>query len=198
MSQTVLTGMVYGKVDWITKDGSEFGMFVRVNESKSTRVVLGGQEAVQAIESGIVQKGMMVVGTGSISARCFQRTGSTEIEAEVYFDTETIEAEPPSEGRLRGSINSCLKGTVMFWDPKTWMFKTYLNFPDRQSVAVSLNMRPWVSGLSSQSQERFIAAVRQGRDFTAMSMVDASGYKTNSGVLSASLNLLPTHFQLHG
>lgn len=196
----VLSGQVYGKVDWVTSDGREFGMFLRTSERDSTRCVMRGPEVERMLANGIVQKGMMATAYGDLSARCLKRHSDGTDMVEVLCGALRVVAESTIEGRLRGSLYANLKGVVMFWDPKTYQLKTFLNpEPGRpEHVTCSVHVKAWLAAMPPESRERFIASLRSGREFTTSARVEASTYVNKGGVRVPTLMLLPTDFKLQG
>lgn len=198
----VLSGQVYGKVDWVTADGREFGMFLRSSaEREATRCVLHGPEVERMLANGIVQKGMMVTAHGEISARCQKRADDGTWMAEVLCSPSRVVAETAREGRLRGAIYANLKGVAMHWDATTMQLKTYFN-PEpggrTDRLTCSIHMKPWLSGMSEVGLERFKDSMRVGREFTVSALIETSCYRTRTGETVASLLLLPTDFRLQG
>jgi len=197
----VLSGQVYGKVDWVTADGREFGMFLRSSEREVTRCVLHGPEVERMLANGIVQKGMMFTAHGDFSARCQKRNDDGTWMAEVLCNPTRVVAETSREGRIRGAIYANLKGVAMHWDSATLQLKTYFN-PEvgvrTDRLTCSIHMKPWLAGMTPEGQERFKAAMRVGREFTVAALVEASCYRTKVGDTVASLLLLATDFRLQG
>lgn len=197
----VLSGQVYGKVDWVTADGREFGMFLRSSERDATRCVMQGPEVERMLANGVVQKGMMVTAYGEFSARCQKRNDDGTWMAEVLCNPTRVVAETAREGRIRGAIYANLKGVAMHWDVNTLQLKTYFN-PEEgvrtDRLTCSIHMKPWLAGMTPEGQERFKAAMRVGREFTVAALVEASCYRTKAGETVASLLLLPTDFRLQG
>lgn len=195
----VLSGQVYGKVDWVTTDGREFGMFLRTSERLSTRCVMRGPEVERMLSNGIVQKGMMVTAHGEMTARCLQRKDDGTYMAEVIIEAARVVAEAPREGRLRGAIYANLKGVAMHWDPTTLQLKTFFNYnkpglPER--LTCSLHMKAWLDGMTDDGQARFRATMKTGREFVASALVEVTHYKSKEGVYVPTLLLLPTDFKL--
>lgn len=197
----VLSGQVYGKVDWVTADGREFGMFLRSSERDATRCVMHGPEVERMLANGVVQKGMMVTAYGEFSARCQKRNDDGTWMAEVLCNPTRVVAETAREGRIRGAIYANLKGVAMHWDVNTLQLKTYFN-PEEgvrtDRLTCSVHMKPWLAGMTAEGQERFKTAMRVGREFTVAALVEASCYRTKAGETVASLLLLPTDFRLQG
>lgn len=197
----VLSGQVYGKLDWVTSDGREVGMFLKTSERVTTRVVLRGPEVERMLANGLLQKGMMVTGHGDMSARCMQRKDDGSWMAEVLCDASRIAAETAREGRTRGAIYANLKGVALHWDSNTMQLKTFMNPGDqgrREKFTISLHMVPWINGMTADGQERFKAMMRTGREFTASAIVEVNCYRTREGEQVPLLLLLPTDFRLQG
>lgn len=197
----VLSGQVYGKVDWVTADGREFGMFLRSSDREATRCVLHGPEVERMLANGIVQKGMMVTAYGEFSARCQKRNDDGTWMAEVLCNPTRVVAETGRDARLRGAIYANLKAVAMHWDAETLQLKTYFN-PEpgvrTDRLTCSIHMRSWLGGMSAEGKERFKATMRVGREFTVSALVETTTYRTRDGEQVASLLLLPTDFRLQG
>lgn len=197
----VLSGQVYGKVDWVTADGREFGMFLRSSEREATRCVMHGPEVERMLANNVVQKGMMVTAYGEFSARCQKRNDDGTWMAEVLCSANRVVAESGREARIRGAIYANLKAVAMHWDADTLQLKTYFN-PEpgvrTDRLTCSIHMKSWMAGMSAESQERFKATMRIGREFTVSALVEASSYRTKAGEQVATLLLLPTDFRLQG
>ncbi len=198
----VLSGQVHGKVDWVTSDGREFGMFLRSSADRdATRLVLNGPEVERMLANGIVQKGMQVTAYGELSARCQKRNDDGTWMAEVLCGATRVVAETAREGRLRGSIHANLKGVAMYWDAASMQLKTYFNAAPGAStggMTCSVHMKMWLAGMSEASKEKFLATMRVGREFTVSALVETSCYRTRTGETVPSLMLLPTDFRLQG
>jgi hypothetical protein len=197
----VLSGQVYGNVDWVSADGREFGMFLRSSEREASRVVMHGPEVVRMLENGVVQKGMLVTAYGALSARCVKRQDDGTWMAEVLCNPSRVVAETARESRVRGAIHASLKGVVMYWDAETLQLKTYFN-PEAgfhsTTVTCSIHIKAWVDGMEEAVQEKFKSCIRKGREFTTSGLVQASTYRTRTGEQTCSLLLLPTDFRLQG
>lgn len=197
----VLSGQVYGKVDWVNQDEREVGMFLKTSERIATRCVLRGGEVDRLVGNSLLQKGMMVTAHGELSARCMKRHDDGSWLSEVLVDASRVAAEQPREGRLRGSIYANLKGVVLHWDPNTLQLKTFLNPGElgrKEKATVSLHMTPWINGMTPEGQERFKAMMRTGREFTTSAIVEVNCYRDRTGEQVPLLLLLPTDFRLQG
>jgi hypothetical protein len=197
---SVLSGQVFGKVDWVTADGKELGMFIKTSDRDSNRVVLQGPEVEQMVKNNLVQKGMMVTAHGEYRARVFTRKADNTHTAELLCIAQRVVAEPPRENRMRGVIYSLLKSVVMYWDPRALQLKTYFNYDEpgvASQVTCSLSLQSWLGELAPESRERFVAAMRAGREFVASNVTELSVYESQ-GQLVPMLKLLPTDFKLQG
>jgi hypothetical protein len=198
---SVLSGQVFGKVDWVTADGREIGMFLKTSDREASRCVLVGQDVERMVANNIVQKGMMVTAHGEFHARSFTRRDDGKDVGEVVCKAQRIVAEAPREGRLRSAIYANMKGVVMHWDANTMQLKTFFNYtePDKpKQVTCSLHMRNWLAGMTPDGQKHFKDAMRVGREFVAATMLEVSCYRNREGVVIPSLMLLPTDFKLQG
>jgi len=199
---SVLSGQVYGKVDWITADGRELGMFLRTSEREPTRCVVRGPEVEALIANRIVQKGMMVTAFGEFSARVETRHDTGAPMPELLCTAAKVVAEPPREQRLRGSVHVNLKGVVMYWDTTRNQIKTFLNAGEMgrtEQVTCNVYLGSWMGGLSDESRQRLSAAIVKGREYTLAALTEVSFYREkNSNNLIPSLMLLPLDFKLQG
>lgn len=87
----------------------------------------------------------------------------------------------------------------MNWDPNFLQVKSYFNAGEdgrTEQFTVSLALKSWLDGMSQDGRQRFLSSMKKGREFTSASLVDVSCYKSNAGVLTPSLMLLPTDFRL--
>jgi len=197
----VLSGQVFGKVDWVTSDSREFGMFVRTSQRESSRVVVSGPEAERLLANGVIQKGMMAEAHGTFYARAQKRHDTGAYMGELVCDAQSVLAEAHRDDRFRSSIYGNMKAVVMYWDPSSAQLKTFFNYtePGRpKQMTCSLHMKSWLDGMSAESQERFKASLRVGREFTAQALIEVSCYRNRDGDHVPSLMLLPTHFSLQG
>lgn len=197
----VLSGQVYGTVDWVTTDGREFGMFMKTSERPAFRCVLRGSEVERMLANNTVQKGMVVTAFGEFFARCLIRQSDNTPMPELVCEAARVVPEPPAQARFRGSVGAFLKGVVMHWDPATLQLKTFFNYkqpgmPER--VTCSIHMKSWVDGMTPEGLQSFKASIRNGRVFTTAAMVEISSYRSKEGLLVPILQLLPTNFALHG
>jgi len=198
---SLLSGQVYGKVDWITADGRELGMFLRTSEREATRCVVRGPEVEAMLSNRIVQKGMMVTAFGEFSARTVKRTDDGTYMTELLCTAMKVVAEAPREMRLRGSIHANLKGVVMFWDAERTQLKTFLNAGDRgrtEQVTCNVYLGAWMKGLTPEGKEKLSAAIRKGREYTLSALTEVSHYRDNKGDLIPVIALLPLDFRLQG
>jgi len=197
----VLSGQINGRVDWVTADGREIGMFVKTSDRAASRCVLAGPEAERMVANNLVQKGMMVTAHGSFHARCFQRRDDGTDTGELVCTAQRVVAEAPREGRLKSAIYANLKGVAMYWNPETMQLKTFFNYTEPgmpSQVSCSLIMRNWLATLSPDGRARFMDSMRSGREFVTAALAEVSCYRTREGVLAPSLMLLPTDFRLQG
>ena len=199
---SVLSGQVFGKVDWVTADGHEIGMFLKTSDREANRCVIGGPEVKRMVANNIVQKGMMVTAHGEFHARSFQRRDDNTNVGELICTAQRIVAEAPREGRLRGAIYANMKGVVMYWDATTMQLKTFFNYTEPgmpKQVTVSVHMRNWLAGMAPDSQQRFKESIRAGREFVTSALLEVSCYRSaKDGLYVPSLMLLPTDFKLQG
>lgn len=198
---SVLSGQVYGKVDWITADGRELGMFLRTSEREATRCVVRGPEVEALLSNRIVQKGMMVTAFGEFSARIQKRTDDNSVMPELLCTAAKVVAESPREMRLRGSIHANLKGVVMYWDAQRTQIKTFLNAGEMgrtEQVTCNVHLQNWMRGLTPEGKERLIASITKGREYTLSALAEVTYYRDGTGKLVPTLSLLPLDFRLQG
>lgn len=201
--KNVLAGMIHGKVDWISQKDGEIGMYLRPQDrdaSKApTRCVMRGPEVGKMLANRLVEKGMTLTAHGEFSARAFLRNDDGSPMGELVCTAARLFAETTLDGRFRGSIYATLKGVVMNWDPNFLQVKSYFNAGEdgrTEQFTVSLALKSWLDGMSQDGRQRFLSSMKKGREFTSASLVDVSCYKSNAGVLTPSLMLLPTDFRL--
>ena len=199
---SVLTGQLYGKLDWVSNNAPEVGMYIRTSGNVSTRCILRGDTVENMLKTGLMREGMMATGSGVIHARCINRKISNgALQAEVVCDIDHLVAEDSTPVRVRGSIHASLKGVVMYWNPETGQAKTFFNFdtPGRpEKLVCSIYLRHWVGGMSNISRGRFLAAMRVGREFTLAGVVEVQGYADRNGTDVPVLSILPLDFKLQG
>jgi hypothetical protein len=192
---TVISGQVFGAVDWVTDDNRELGMFLRAS-GRQTRCVLNGPAVEQFIANSQVKKGSVVTGYGDLHARVIKRGG--KLEPELIVEALRLDVEAQRDSRPRGAIYAQLKSVVMFWDEKTYQMKSFLNskMPGRvERLACSLYMNNWIAGMPDVQREIFVSSLRVGREYTAAANVEADCY-SSQGVDVPVLRLLPTDFKL--
>ena len=199
---SIMSGQVYGKVDWITADGREIGMFLRTSEREPTRCVVRGPEVEALIANRIVQKGMMITAFGEFSARVETRHDNGSLMPELLVTAAKVVAEAPREQRLRGSIHVSLKGVVMYWDTTRSQIKTFLNAGElgrTEQVTCNVYLGAWMQGLTPEGRERLSAAIVKGREYTLAALTEVSFYRDkHSNKPIPSLMLLPLDFKLQG
>ena len=199
---SVLTGQLYGKLDWVSNDTREVGMFIRTSGNTSTRCVLRGETVENMLKTGHVREGMMATGSGSVYARCLSRRASNgTVQSELVCDIDRLIAEDSTPVRVRGSIYANLKGVVMYWNAETGQAKTFFNFdvPGKpEKLACSIYLKHWVAGMGHVGRSRFLAAMRVGREFTLSGVVETQGYADRNGNGVPVLSILPLDFKLQG
>lgn len=199
---SVLSGQVHGKVDWITADGREIGMFLRTSERDPTRCVVRGPEVEALIANRVLQKGMMVTAFGEFSARVETRHDNGSLMPELLCTAAKVVAEAPREQRIRGSIHVNLKGVVMYWDATRNQIKTFLNAGElgrTEQVTCNVYLGAWMQGLNAEGRERLTAAIVKGREYTLAAMTEITYYREKTtNVPIPSLMLLPLDFKLQG
>ena len=189
----VVSGQVFGVVDWVTASNDEIGMFLPSTKGQ-TRVILTGNAVRQQISNGIVRKGMTVTALGSLGARCVQQQAGPV--PEVVCHAVHLVAEPPHAARTKGIAYALVKGVAMVWDPEKLVIKVFVPQPGGQMVC-SMTMHKWVDGLPTDSKPSFMAAMRLGREFTAAALLETDSYEGKEGQVPV-LKLLPTDFRLQG
>lgn len=203
--KNVIAGMIHGKVDWVSQQDNEIGLYLRPQDREAAkapvRCVIRGPEVAKVLANRLVSKGMTLTAHGEFTARAFRRKDDNSPMGELVCKAARIFAETTLDGRFRGSIYATLKGVVMNWDPNYQQVKTFFNAGEdgrEDTFTVSLSLRAWIAGMSQDSRARFLDSMRKGREFTTTCLVDVGCYQTKSNVLTASLLLLPTDFRLQG
>lgn len=200
--QNLLTGQIHGQVDWISNDGREAGIMLRTSQDTVTRCVFIGDEVERMLLNNVLQEGMMVTGSGVIQARCINKrlTDGTP-QAEVLCRAEQLLAETAPKVRVAGAINVILKGVVMYWDANLAQLKTFFNPEDTglpTKMVGSIMMRNWLNAMQPASRERFVSALRAGREFTMAGVTQVGGYYDKDGTGIPVLTMLPFNFKLQG
>lgn len=199
---TVISGQVFGKVDWVTADGKEVGMFLKTSDRDSTRCVISGPDVARMVENGSLQKGMMCTAHGEFTARCFQRRDTSVWQAELVVKSQRVVAESLREGRMRAAIYCNIKGVVLHWDEKMAQVKTFINYdiPGMpKTITCTLNLRHLLNNMTPDGKERFLEAMKMHREYVASALAEVSCYKSlKEGTMIPSISLLPTDFKLQG
>lgn len=196
--ENILTGQVYGTVDWITKDRREIGMFLRPSSARQTRCVLQGPEVERMLANNQIATGMEVTAFGELYGRCVSQTNG--MVPEVVCEACRVTPEHPHERRIPGGIYANMKAVVLFWDAAKLQLKTFFNYKDPgkpEQLTCSVYMRNWVEGMVTDSQQSFLKELRVGRGFTTSAVVEVGQYLSR-GKQVPVLQLLPTDFRLQG
>lgn len=199
---SLIRGQIYGKVDWVSDDRREVGLYIRSNNTKTTRCVIVGKVVQDMLSSpGALEAGMMVTVNGTISCRCTnsKAPSSEALRAELVCIAESVAAESSFPIRVRGSIHVLMKGVVMHWEPSVCAMKTFLNFENEvylpKKLVTSIALRNWVAGMGSRSA-KFMKSMRTGREYTLAGLADASVYKDRDGNIVPVIQVLPVDFRL--
>ncbi|GBG14559.1 methionine synthase [Novimethylophilus kurashikiensis] len=195
---TVITGQVFGTVDWVTDDKREIGMFIRTS-GRQTRCILQGPVVEQFIANNQVAKGNLVTSFGDLNARVMKRA-SSKLEPELLLNAFKLDIEPPRTIRPRGALYAQLKSVVMYWEEKTLHMKSFLNSRDAghaDCVTCSVFMKSWVDGIEEEGRTSFVSNIAVGKEYTAMCNVETDVYVSNGKEVPV-LRLLPTDFKLQG
>lgn len=191
----LMSCQLYGRVDWVTDNGKELGMFMKGTNDSTLRCVVKGPETEKMLANHLVQKGMMLSAAGLLDARCFRRADGTHT-AELLCEASRLVVDEPYEGRLRGSVYANIKGIVHAWEDARSLIRTFVkpagNGPD---VLVSLALSNWLSRMTPESKARFLGALRKGRGFTATGQAEVGTFVAREGHRPV-LQLAPSHFQL--
>lgn len=194
-------GMIYGQTDWVDKAKAEVGLYMRTHvadKEKATRVILRGPEVKRQIDSGLLTKGLAVIAFGPLSARIVTMRASLLKECEMVCTPLKVTTESLQQ-RSKGAMYANIKGVILNYDAAFQQVKSYLNIGDEgvdYQLTISVTLKRWISGLSPERRENFIAGLRAGREYTASALVDASFYVDKHGKDQAVLQLLPTDFSL--
>lgn len=205
--EIMLSGQVYGTVDWISRDKRELGMYLTLAsgaKKRQIRCVLHGQHVERQLADGVDRKGMTVTAMGPMSARVIYQATNEAHVAEVLVDADRTMFEVAPAHRVSGSVEAMLKGVVLNWDLKSRLLKTFLNrnpniaSPAARNVTISLTLERWMTGMSDAARTNFGTSISKGREFIASAAVEVSHYRTKEGVEVPVLQLLPRWFQLQG
>lgn len=198
---SLIQGQIYGKVDWVSSDRREAGLYIRTNDSKTTRCVLVGPLVQDMLAThGVLEPGLMVTVIGLLSSRCAnpKAAPSEALRAEMVCVAEKVTAERSFPVRVRGSIHVLMKGVIMHWEPNVCGVKTFLNTENDvylpKKLVISIALRTWVAGL--QNTDRFMKAMRSGREYTLAGLADASVYRASDGCIVPIVQVLPVDFKL--
>lgn len=197
---TVVTGQVFGTVDWVTDDNRELGMFVR-STGKQTRCVLHGPIVERFIANNSVRKGCVVTGIGDLHARVTKRSATPAVE--VMLEAYKLHVEEPRDAkqtRPKGSIHASMKSVAMYWNGQTLQLKSFLNSQEEgraERVVCSVFMQSWVDCMPPEARQNFVTSLHVGREYSAACNVEAS-YYGDPGKEVPVLQLLPTDFKLQG
>jgi len=198
----VLSGQVYGKVDWVSQNKREVGMYIHSSSGKTTRCVVTGPEMHGRLANNVLAKGMMLTAFGEVYARTFHRKENNTYEGElVCLASRIIPEDASREGRVRGSIACTLKGVVMYWNPALMQVKSFLNFKEEglpSQMTCSLYLGNWIKAMPEQTRTNFLSSLRAGREYNAMCMAEAAVYRSREGSLVPCLHMLPVDFRLQG
>lgn len=199
---SVLTGQFYGKLDWVSNNAPEVGMYIRTSRNTSTRCVLRGPTVETMLTKGLAREGMMATASGTVFARCINRKmNNGDVNSEVVCDTDRLVTEDSTPVRVRGSIHANLKGVLMYWNAETYHAKTFFNFeiPGKpEKLVCSIFLGNWVDSMGPVSRGRFLAAMRVGREFTLSGVAESRGYADRNGSDVPVLSILPLDFKLQG
>lgn len=197
---SMLSGQVHGKVDWITANGKEAGLFLRTSQRDATRCVIRGPEIEQLIANNVLQKGMMLTAHGEISARTFRRAGG-EVVPEILCSVSRVLAESQLEHRMRGSLHVTLKGVVMHWDPSRTQIKTFLNKGElgrTEQITCNVYLGNWFQGLTPESRSNLTQSICKGREFTLAALAEVTYYETAAAGITPVISMLPLDFKMQG
>lgn len=200
-SQVVISGQIYGKVDWVSQDGTEVGLFINSSSRGSTRCIVSGSEAKSMLANRMLSKGMMVSAHGELFARAIYRQKEKTHIGEVVCEASRIIAEPSRSVRVAGSVHGLLKGVVMHWSPQFNQLKTFINFKEKgkpSQLTCSLFMNNWISALKGEAKDNFVSALKPGRVFTSSCLIEAGVYVDKEDIPIPVLQLLPLDFRLQG
>jgi len=196
----VLSGQVYGKVDWISQDKREVGMYIHSSSGKTTRCIVLGSEIQGLLANNMLTKGSMLTAFGEIYGRVFHRKRNDTQEGELVCCASRIVPEVvPIHNRVRGSIACTLKGVIMYWNPAQMQLKSFLNYEEETMPAqltCSIYLRHWINSMADQSRANFLASLRNGREYTAVCFTEAGVYQGKDGKPVPCLHMLPMDFRL--
>lgn len=200
--RNVISGMFFGKVDWVDNKEQVVGMYLRPHDVDSpnlTRCVVRGPVVAAAIANKSIHKGMALTAHGEISAKAFIRRDSGEPQAELICTAAKLFSETSLEPRYKGAIYINIKGVIMNFSNEYNRLKTFFNAGEEdrtEQFTASLSLNPWIQNMSPVARERFLSGVRVGREYTSSSLAEVSCYRDRGGVLRPTILLLPTDFKL--
>jgi hypothetical protein len=196
----MVSGQVYGRIDWVTSNKKEVGMFLRSFNHKQTRCILVGPVIEQLASCGALMKGMLINAHGEFFARHFVRRETNEPEGELVCHAAGIASEPMRHGRLAGAIHAVLKGRVDYWDPRFHQIKTYLGVTPQSKTTNDFTCVVALDGLARrmpvESLEKTIQSLAEGKEFITSCLVQAYAYTDSRGRHVPALRLLPSNFTL--
>lgn len=196
----VLSGQVYGKVDWVTHNKREIGMFIYGTGARTTRCIVTGEDVETLLQNNLLLKGMMVTAHGEFYGRVFHRKENDSYEGELACQASRIVTESAARtNRVCGSVYVTLKGVVMHWDAQYMLLKTFFNYQEDgrpEQVTCSLALGPYCKSMPEAVRGKFLSSIRAGREFTASCLVDATTYVNRDQKAVPVMQMLPLDFKL--
>lgn len=193
----LISVQAFGKVDWITPDLKEAGLFLRDNKGNNIRCIIAGDEISELAEKGLLLKGCFITAYGELSGRSFHRKNAPNPEGEVVCIANKVVVEPVANGRVRGAVYANVKGVAKIWDSKDVILKTFIkSFGTKEAeLPVSIFMNTWVNQLAD-GKLLFLKSLAVGREFTCSGSVSVSAFKDKNQEIRTSIQITPLDFRL--
>ncbi len=197
----MISGQIYGKVDWVLREEGEIGIFLQSYNNRQTRCVLVGQPIRNLIESGAVFKGTMICGAGEIYARSFVRKKDNAPDCELVCNVSQLGSALPRERRVAGSLNLIVKGRVDVWNEQFEQIKTYFPLsPSSRRSEAFVGVIP-LSGLRrtmpKESLKKLYDWLSVGREFSVAGPGQAYVYTGARGQVCAAIRTYVCSIEMH-
>ena len=200
MKSNYLSGQVFGRVDWISKDSKECGTYVYVRGGGSFKCAVSGPHIEKALANNLIKLGAALTASGEVYARI---TGGKNPDgsptAEMVVEAERFLVEP-SNVRTRGSMHVIVKGVAKWVNEYRDVVKAFINSnkSDRPSqLTFTVDLAPYIRSMSPEGADRFRAMLTKDREFTLSAPAVVSGYMSN-GRAVPSIQVAPLDFKLQG
>lgn len=197
----MISGQIYGKVDWVLREEGEIGIFLQSYNKVQTRCVLVGQPIRNLIESGVVFKGMMICGAGEIYTRSFVRKKDNAPDCELICNVSQLGSSQPRERRVAGSLILTVKGRVDVWNENYEQIKTFFPLsPSSRRSEAFVSVIP-LTGLKrnmpKESLKTLYSSLTHGKEFSVAGPGQAYVYTGNRGQVCAAIRTYACSIELH-